>query len=485
MLRRVSSKMVGIGLIGISLIVVMLTSLSWAGPVQAQSGAPDLQVWIQPVHNEQVNYHIEYREASGTMLASYDLPQQPNLEPVRHQAGRLIGTGDLRSILLFTPYSGHVEVLTVPAMPTDFGDDWYQVTGTILSPDAQQYVYTFSHLPSEFTQGRTATSDIYIATPYANNDRLITSVQHDSPVALLTRGWSADGTHLLVYEMPQGVGGYILFWTYQEARIIDLNGNVVSQLGNISGFSSNFNMVALVERSSNGVTGIAVTDVLSGAVARYPLPQLGETAQTGGAPVFSPDERYIAYQVARNNPDNELFWTIVIDRVSGESRVVFTDTATNYRPGYGYIGGWLDNTTLAIGDIWSGNTAVVDVTTGTLLRTEPGHVFLGYATGIQNTTGFAPQTEVVTSCPGTPIQRLRVGITGRITFTNGSPTNVRDQAGVQSNVLASLPEGTTFTVIGGPACEGNYSWWRLQFPDGLIGWVAEGDPGGYFLEPWR
>jgi hypothetical protein len=485
MLRRVSFKMFWIGLIGISLIVVLLTSLSWAGPVQAQSRTPDLQVWIQPVHSEPGNYRIEYRDSSGTMLASYDLPQQPNLEPVGHQAGRLIGTDNLRSILLFTPYSGHVEALTVPAMPADFGDDWYQVTGTMLSPDAQQYVYTFSHLPGEFTQGRTATSAIYIATPYANNDRLVTTAQHNSPVALLTRGWSADGTRLLVHEMPQGVGGYILFWTYQEARIIDLNGNVVSQLGSISGFSPNFDTVVLVERSNNGVTGVAVTDVLSGVVTQYPLPQLGEIAQTGGAPIFSPDERYIAYQVARNNPDSELFWTIVIDRVSGESRVVFTDAATEFHPEYGYIGGWLDNTTLAIGDIWSGNTAVVDVTTGALLRTEPGHAFLGYATGIQDTTGFAPQTRVVTSCPGTPIQRLRVGITGRITFTDGSLTNVRDAPGVQSAVLASLPEGLPFTVIDGPVCEGNYSWWRLQFTDGLIGWGAEGDPGGYFLEPWQ
>jgi hypothetical protein len=259
----------------------------------------------------------------------------------------------------------------------------------------------------------------------------------------------------------------------------------VSQLGTISGFSPSFDMVALVERSDNSVTGMAVTDVLSGAVTRYALPQLGEMAQVGGAPIFSPDERYIAYQVARKDPDNEMFWTIVIDRVSGESRLVFTDAATEFHPEYGYIGGWLDNTTLAIGDIWSGNTAVVDVTTGALLRTEPGHVFLGYATGIQDTTGFAPQTEVVTSCPGTPIQRLRVSTTGRIAFTDGSPTNVRNAPGTQRAILASLPEGTTFTVIDGPVCEGNYSWWQLQFTDGLIGWVAEGDPGGYFLEPWQ
>jgi hypothetical protein len=48
-----------------------------------------------------------------------------------------------------------------------------------------------------------------------------------------------------------------------------------------------------------------------------------------------------------------------------------------------------------------------------------------------------------------------------------------------------LEPGTQFTIIGGPSCSDNWSWWNIRLDDGTTGWVSEGgdeiDP--YFICP--
>lgn len=80
--------------------------------------------------------------------------------------------------------------------------------------------------------------------------------------------------------------------------------------------------------------------------------------------------------------------------------------------------------------------------------------------------------------------RLRINETGRVTFTDGTALNLRDQAGSGGSVLLKMPEGTIFTVMEGPACIGGVNWWQLQLEDGTIGWASEGSKGVYYLEPY-
>ena len=70
--------------------------------------------------------------------------------------------------------------------------------------------------------------------------------------------------------------------------------------------------------------------------------------------------------------------------------------------------------------------------------------------------------------------------------TKSDPLRLRKSPGMNGEIIASIPTGTLFTVIGGPECAGgNWSWWKVHLPDGKIGWFAEGgdriDP--YFLCP--
>jgi len=81
------------------------------------------------------------------------------------------------------------------------------------------------------------------------------------------------------------------------------------------------------------------------------------------------------------------------------------------------------------------------------------------------------------------VPRLSVGGRGQVAFTDGTPSRLRYAPGTLGSVAVSLPEGTAFTVVGGPECAQGYRWWQVQLADGTTGWVAEGAPDEYWLEP--
>lgn len=98
----------------------------------------------------------------------------------------------------------------------------------------------------------------------------------------------------------------------------------------------------------------------------------------------------------------------------------------------------------------------------------------------QGTAGN-PSNAGTVVCPGTIPSRLSVGIRARVTFTDGTPLRLR--ATPSGTFIRDLQEGTAFTVIGGPTCDSNFTWWNIQLDNGTSGWSAEGDLDTYFIEP--
>jgi hypothetical protein len=86
------------------------------------------------------------------------------------------------------------------------------------------------------------------------------------------------------------------------------------------------------------------------------------------------------------------------------------------------------------------------------------------------------------NCPGAPAPRLTVGNNGRVTLTDGTPLRVRNAPA--GEILTTIPEGTVFNVLAGPACADGYLWWQIQLDGNQSGWSAEGDADGYFMEPF-
>lgn len=71
---------------------------------------------------------------------------------------------------------------------------------------------------------------------------------------------------------------------------------------------------------------------------------------------------------------------------------------------------------------------------------------------------------------------------GRVREEDPRPLNVRSGAGVRFPRIGQLVTGSTFLVMEGPVCSGNFAWYRIQYGGGLEGWIAEGDDF-YFVEP--
>jgi len=87
------------------------------------------------------------------------------------------------------------------------------------------------------------------------------------------------------------------------------------------------------------------------------------------------------------------------------------------------------------------------------------------------------------SCmPGMP--HFAIGDQGRVIGLYGQTRNLRTAPGENSPLLFSLIGDISFTVIGGPACSDGMNWWQVQLiarPD-VIGWIAEGGPGNYWIQ---
>ena len=54
---------------------------------------------------------------------------------------------------------------------------------------------------------------------------------------------------------------------------------------------------------------------------------------------------------------------------------------------------------------------------------------------------------------------------------------------VSSSRITSLPKGTKVYVIDGPACNDGYVWWFVQTESYDLGWIAEGNPSLWLIEP--
>jgi hypothetical protein len=465
------------------LLLLFLASLVIPGArstsVYAQTNPVWLQVW-GILGQGSTSFTLEYRDAAGNVLASYTLSGSDfGFGWQTHQkGGRLFGSST-SSFPIFDPYTGNVIYDPIAGKQTDTNQVFYNTSVAVPAPDGQVYAYGVTPMYNDFSSP--TTSSIYVASPGQNDARLLfQQPMAEGYLSLEPLGWSDDGSILLLHEMPTGIGGYILFWQYQNVQAYNLSSGAAVPVGDVDGYSGNAQLFAAVQRSDT-VQGLQVTNIATQQVTNYPLPNLGETVYFGGGAFFSPSATKVAYQVARGDPENEKFWTIVVDLQTGQSQVVLQDQFTDYQGVYGYIGGWLDDSTLAVGQT-DAKTALINVANGTLLREARGG-FLGYANGITDTTGFAASASVQRICPGAPPSRLEIGGRGRVTFTDGTPVRVRQSPG--GTQTDTQPEGAVFDVLNGPTCQGSYAWWEVRFDSGVYGFVAEGDLNSYYLEPWK
>ncbi|MDX1992598.1 MAG: SH3 domain-containing protein [bacterium] len=97
------------------------------------------------------------------------------------------------------------------------------------------------------------------------------------------------------------------------------------------------------------------------------------------------------------------------------------------------------------------------------------------------TQSVRPQPTPV--CNDAPPTRLILGERGRVLAEDPRPLNVRSGPGTDYRIFGRLEVMEVFVVVDGPMCGDGYAWFKIQ--RGILeGWIAEGDLGIYYVEPF-
>ena len=116
--------------------------------------------------------------------------------------------------------------------------------------------------------------------------------------------------------------------------------------------------------------------------------------------------------------------------------------------------------------------------TPTLILVNP-HIIVG----LQTASAVPPPPNPgpgLTQCAGAPVPRLHAGGQGRV--LPGVTIRIRATPGTSATIYAQMPPGTVFSVVAGPNCGDNYTWWQINY-NGIVGWIAEGTGADYYVEP--
>lgn len=96
---------------------------------------------------------------------------------------------------------------------------------------------------------------------------------------------------------------------------------------------------------------------------------------------------------------------------------------------------------------------------------------------------ISPRATPTLACEDSPRTRLIIGERGLVSDNDPEPLNVRSGPGTGFTILGILRTDDVFDVLDGPRCGGDYAWFLIS-KDALRGWIAEGDFGLYYVEPY-
>jgi hypothetical protein len=88
------------------------------------------------------------------------------------------------------------------------------------------------------------------------------------------------------------------------------------------------------------------------------------------------------------------------------------------------------------------------------------------------------------TCVGAPETRLRAGKQAVVGEEDPTPLRLRSDPNLNGEIINEYDPGTVVDVVSGPLCADQYWWWEVYLKDGNVqGWMAEGSPNVYFLDP--
>ena len=251
--------------------------------------------------------------------------------------------------------AGQDERFDFMGMPEDYLDvlDW------AISPDGTQIVWKRSFFEPGEGYDFTLTSELYVATIATGETRLLTTQAVSEHWTLDPWGFSPDGSQVLVYQEPYGIGG--MFPVYGEFSVLDVATGQLTSLPDpmpqdAAGMAvlsdDGARLVRLGYAEDEGFK-VSLTDLVSGQTT-----EIATTIATDLGPVqagdgmFSPDGSTLVYTVGYDPLGKATFALFQVDLAAGTQQELLAPQPTRHK-----VARFEDDGSLLLTIAWPGEGA--------------------------------------------------------------------------------------------------------------------------------
>jgi hypothetical protein len=235
-----------------------------------------------------------------------------------------------------------------------------------VSPDEQLIAWA-----SDLWDATPPRSELWVASLDGSQARQImtsTAAANGAFFTVRPYGWTDDG-QLLIVQMPTGIGGYILYQAYSTLHVYDPQTGEIKPLYQpetefrmcLSGVSPDVRLIGF-GCDDAGAGKVSIRTVADGQTTSVPdLPE----QNVAGSLHFSPSSTWLAYSIARRDPENERGQVAVVPvDLSSAPQIIASQDG-----GYYDVIGWIDEDTVLLflthdgqGTIWRVNKDGSDLT---------------------------------------------------------------------------------------------------------------------------
>jgi len=244
-----------------------------------------------------------------------------------------------------TPTTTPITIPTTPpvvddAIPKIDSSDW-EKSEVLASYNSQKIVWEEHKFQKDKTNSR-----IIVADSNGQNKKLLLEKNFEGEEYFKPIKWSNSNEEIYFVNQPEGIGGYIIFGgTIGLSKINIYTGKIeyLFENGYIGDISPNEEFISYFTGGDD--PKLVIRDIKTDKENIFDIP-IDENFRGGGNAFFSPDSKYLAYNIAHWDPNDEYYRVIVVSSTEKEQKTIVDDPKKIYE-----VKGWFSNNQVLLRDL--------------------------------------------------------------------------------------------------------------------------------------
>ncbi len=239
-------------------------------------------------------------------------------------------------------------------------DDYIYSNDFIVSSDDQKIVWVETNPWDETVK---MNSKLMLAGLDGQNEKILLEKNFDCEEYFKPIKWSNSNEEIYFVNQPGGIGGYIIFGgTIGLSKINIYTGKLecLFKNGYIGDISPNEEFISYFRGGDN--PKLIIRNMITDKENIFNIP-IEENFRGGGDAHFSPDSKYLVYNIAHWDPDDEYFRTIVVNSTGKEQKTIIDDPQKGYE-----VIGWASNDKILLRNF--GSIYIIDIDGSNLRKIE-------------------------------------------------------------------------------------------------------------------